>query len=133
MEAVENFLGLEVGGGVEAMSEVDLVDVAFFDVGLDFAVGGVVFGFALLGGEFCEVFFGVWVWFGEFNRFEVFGVEGMEVDFWEFEVVGGGLGNFEEIICKVVAEVADEEGVFVLGCEGAEFCERVGAQSGERV
>ncbi len=94
MEAVENFFGLEVGSGVEAMSEVDLVDVAFFDVGLDFAVGLVVLLAGLLGGEFCEVVFGVWVWFGEFNRFEVFGIEGLEVDFGEFEVVGGGLGNF---------------------------------------
>ncbi len=133
VEAVENFFGSEVGSGVEAMSEIDLVDVAFFDVGLDFLVGGVVFLASLFGGEFGEVVFWFWVWFWWFVFFEVFGVEGLEVDFWQFEVVGGGLGNFEEIVSEVVAEIADEEVVFVLFGELAEFGEGIGLEGGERV
>ena len=43
------------------------------------------------------------------------------------------MGNFEEIVGEVVAEVADEEVVFVAVGELAEFGERVGLESGERV
>lgn len=82
VEAVENFFGFEVGGGVKTMSEVDLVDVPVFDVGLDFFVGGVVGGFVLLRKEFGEVVCRLEVWFEDFERFEVFRVEGLEVDFW---------------------------------------------------